>query len=778
LADTTIEDVHLASSSSYLLTGSTAVPSGCTVGEFYYDTTTRLITFCGTVGVSGVGQLRLTERTTAQEGTMTLVEGDVWYNTDLDCIRLRLSGMTNCIANGTNPISVKSFGALGDGITDDTAAIQAAIDAAKVIGSAGIQGTPVSFPCGNYLISSPLILPRTGLTPTNIVHLVGVSLRCARITGGPTFPTNRALVEWEVSATRAWHQSISNLTFKLPSVTGTMAINYKPTLKSTQAEILFELLQIDLEDILVEGDNEFHDTFIYLEGNIKFSTVNRLYCDPGAGGAWNFDTICLKTDTADFSTFDASGFHSSSLTNIYSSIRRGGFSQLFQGRLVGSEFDVSFCDGNRNAICYEFINSIDFSFTNWQTEGRGEKPQVKCTNCEYPVFRGFSLGTPNDAGSGVGNGLELVNTTDGTFQDRLSRVGTPAFSASAVKLITADANSTHNRFLNIGVIGAFSTEITDSGSDNYWEGHRQDGSPALQSLGTLRRGPFSATEYRAPSSTAHSDFYDDTGSNLRLRIRRDKSGIEFGPNQEAALDWVGSGAILRLPNSPNTSLQKRASATTDVGFHSVVTGDTSNRWQITAGGKQSWGPGDSAVDTNLYRSAADTLKTDDAFVVAVGNPLEGSLSNQPRWIFKQVDHTDLVAAATADDFVLWTLPANTMIHDVVGTVVVAWAGTGPVSAAVCSVGTAAGSANDLTLDDNFFSAATVYELHDATASGGKGALLFDTTDKFAPFMLVASGDIEIQCDLTGGDHADTSAGQARIYILVSQPLANTTTEAN
>jgi hypothetical protein len=163
----------------------------------------------------------------------------------------------------------------------------------------------------------------------------------------------------------------------------------------------------------------------------------------------------------------------------------------------------------------------------------------------------------------------------------------------------------------------------------------------------------------------------------------------------------------------------------------------------------------------------------------LANPLEGATSNQPRWIFKQVDHTDMTAAATADTFTLWTLPANTMIHDVVGTVVTPWEAAVGLSAAVCSVGTAAGAANDLTLDDDFFAAATVYELHDATASGGKGALLYDATDKFAPFMLVASGDIEIQCDLTGDDHADTNAGQARVYILVSQPLtSNTATEAN
>ena len=163
--------------------------------------------------------------------------------------------------------------------------------------------------------------------------------------------------------------------------------------------------------------------------------------------------------------------------------------------------------------------------------------------------------------------------------------------------------------------------------------------------------------------------------------------------------------------------------------------------------------------------------------VTIANPLEGSLTNQPRWILKIVDHTDMTAVATAATFTLWTLPTNTMIYDVVATVVTAWAGTGPVSAAVASVGTT-GSPNDLALDDNFFATGTRYDLHDATASGGKGALLFDATDKFAPHMYVVGGAIELQMDLTGGNHSTTSAGQARIYILVSQPLGNTTTEAN
>ena len=51
---------------------------------------------------------------------------------------------------------------------------------------------------------------------------------------------------------------------------------------------------------------------------------------------------------------------------------------------------------------------------------------------------------------------------------------------------------------------------------------------------------------------------------------------------------------------------------------SKVDGDTQNRLQIDAGGKLTWGDGSSAGDTNLYRSAADALKTDDTLEAASG----------------------------------------------------------------------------------------------------------------------------------------------------------------
>jgi len=46
--------------------------------------------------------------------------------------------------------------------------------------------------------------------------------------------------------------------------------------------------------------------------------------------------------------------------------------------------------------------------------------------------------------------------------------------------------------------------------------------------------------------------------------------------------------------------------------------DTVSRIRIDAGGKITWGSGDASGDTNIYRSSANTLTTDDVFVATGG----------------------------------------------------------------------------------------------------------------------------------------------------------------
>lgn len=55
---------------------------------------------------------------------------------------------------------------------------------------------------------------------------------------------------------------------------------------------------------------------------------------------------------------------------------------------------------------------------------------------------------------------------------------------------------------------------------------------------------------------------------------------------------------------------RSVAATTDV-FSSGVVGDAFDRHTVDADGKHEWGSGAAAPDTNLYRSSANNLRTDD-----------------------------------------------------------------------------------------------------------------------------------------------------------------------
>jgi|TARA_B100001964_G_scaffold121913_1_gene135259 hypothetical protein len=65
------------------------------------------------------------------------------------------------------------------------------------------------------------------------------------------------------------------------------------------------------------------------------------------------------------------------------------------------------------------------------------------------------------------------------------------------------------------------------------------------------------------------------------------------------------------------SIDDAASAASEA-LRTKVAGDSAARLSIDAGGKLTWGAGSGSGDVTLYRSAANTLKTDDALQAAAG----------------------------------------------------------------------------------------------------------------------------------------------------------------
>lgn len=94
-----------------------------------------------------------------------------------------------------------------------------------------------------------------------------------------------------------------------------------------------------------------------------------------------------------------------------------------------------------------------------------------------------------------------------------------------------------------------------------------------------------------------------SGSTAYFRNAADSAYIGIDANN------VTARGLFTAFNTLNSNLP----LTTTNGWVISVTGESQNRLMIDATGKMLWGSGSLTGDTNLYRSAADVLKTDDAF---------------------------------------------------------------------------------------------------------------------------------------------------------------------
>lgn len=128
---------------------------------------------------------------------------------------------------------------------------------------------------------------------------------------------------------------------------------------------------------------------------------------------------------------------------------------------------------------------------------------------------------------------------------------------------------------------------------------------------------------------AYLDF-TSSGNGIYLTNRTDASYVPFIVRGMAAQ----SGDLQRWESSTPTTLAyvnaagsiwvaaaggvhgKAGTSGSTQAFTTFVTGDSDERWMTYVDGKMEWGTGAGARDTNLYRSAANQLKTDDSFLVA------------------------------------------------------------------------------------------------------------------------------------------------------------------
>ena len=152
----------LASGNAGLVSASNKVPisGGYMTGQLFAASG---VVVSGTLSRNGfnvvtVGDVETVTSTMIASGT--IIDADVNISGAINATKLNfLQTGTSAVARTVDSklkdvVSVKDFGAVGDGVADDTAAIQAAINAAL----ASPKAFEVFFPSGEYLVSAPLTI--------------------------------------------------------------------------------------------------------------------------------------------------------------------------------------------------------------------------------------------------------------------------------------------------------------------------------------------------------------------------------------------------------------------------------------------------------------------------------------------------------------------------------------------------------------------------------------------------------------------------------------------
>lgn len=149
-----------------------------------------------------------------------------------------------------------------------------------------------------------------------------------------------------------------------------------------------------------------------------------------------------------------------------------------------------------------------------------------------------------------------------------------------------------------------------------------------------------------------------------------------GSTFDADLDLT-AGKQVNIGLTASTARYAALSSTVSTDFlGSRITADTVDRFVMNADGAMYWGPGNASQDTKLYRSAANTLTTDDSLTVALDLTVSGNASvvgnqtvtgnlavsgiGQVLFAYKTADTGRATATLSNDPHLTFNLDANSV----------------------------------------------------------------------------------------------------------------------
>lgn len=477
-------------------------------------------------------------------------------------------------------INVRDYGAVGDNTTDDTAAIQAAINACPVDGV-------VYFPAARYRTTSPLLLPPG-------VHLMGQQ------------PQRRPRNNWMGSP------NLSDMAYISPRSTfaGAAVIWVKDAQSggwSTMAQgSSITNLRLNCSALPVGGTVDGIQVF----GQVQGLVLQNVSVVGPSGYCFNF---ARNTGV----TAGPNNPFSLRLLNCYAA--GGGTAPTLGGYFVYNATDSSFID----------CEVIGVPGDGWTIQGGGNTHFLGC-RAENGGAHGFTL-TQTAVGSGaianmVGcsssqnafHGYNIASVQHATLTGCFSAGGEGATYSSFYLNSSTGITALNNCSSTVGGSSQYGVNVTGNLTAVI------NGGTYYGTTAGFHDGGTNTTILKSPNVV------ELTGSMTTPTVS--VNGVQTGPGGLAIGQAPGGGNTFRMTSGTSSAFQVTGTATgqqlvtaigadvTTAAFQAQVTGDTIFRFRAFADGVMEWGPGNAGRDTKLRRAALGLLATDTAF--AVGTSLQ------------------------------------------------------------------------------------------------------------------------------------------------------------
>jgi hypothetical protein len=368
-----------------------------------------------------------------QEDTVLYSRRNIYGDNDitvrmLDGASLNIWG--SAYVNGqsiSSGVDVKSFGAKGDGITNDTAAIQRALDYVRLAG-----GGTVVFPLGTYLVSYQ-DHPENSSYRTALVVGSNTTLQCygatIKLANGQTSPgvANSIVFNYNISAGGNTDINIIGGVFDGNAANQTVVssgLNLMRVRRCTFRDVVVK----NCRGTAVSGANETFHHSVSLSTDVNWYNCTAC-CDDGGQ--------------------TASGFSANSSTNIC------WIGCTAYGMTVCNGFTFNTCDNLQTIGCTSYLNKL-YGFN---AEASQSIVYSACTaGGETTTAAAYPSGTSTSLGN-LGNGFTLNQAIDAHLIGCISRFNSQGANWTTTSTGSIIGGNYSNNGYGLGLTGASSTNV-------------------------------------------------------------------------------------------------------------------------------------------------------------------------------------------------------------------------------------------------------------------------------------------------------------------------------